>query len=112
VIGSGVNNAVSRIGGLVGIAVVGIIMVHSFNSELDRRLATMDLSPEVERSTDAKRDRLAGAELLSHVDERMRAELQRAVDESFIFGFRLVMPAAAVLALASAFVAWKMIENE
>ena len=111
-VASGVNNAVSRIGGLLGVALLGIVIVHSFNRELDRRLATIEVPPEVRQSMDAQRDRLAGAELPSHVDERLRADLQRAVDESFVFGFRLVMLAAAVLALVSAFVARKMIEKE
>lgn len=111
-VASGVNNAVSRIGGLLGVALLGIVIVHSFNRELDRRLATIEVPPEVRQSMDAQRDRLAGAELPAHVDERLRADLQRAVDESFVFGFRLVMLAAAVLALASAFVARKMIEKE
>jgi EmrB/QacA subfamily drug resistance transporter len=111
-IASGVNNAVSRIGGLLGVAVLGIIMVQSFNSELDRRVGPLAVPPEVRRLIEAQRDRLAGAELPSHVNERMRAEVERAVDESFIFGFRLVMLTAAVLALASAFVALEMVENK
>src|SRR5216110_3122728 len=71
-VASGVNNAVSRIAGLLGIAVLGIIIVHSFNRELDRRLARMDLSPEVRRAIDAQRIKLAGAELSSIADERAR----------------------------------------
>ena len=109
-IASGVNNAVSRIGGLLGVAVLGIIMVHSFNRELDRRLATMDVSAEEGRSIDAQRDRLAGAELPSSIDKRTRAALKQAIDESFVFGFRLVMLTAGGLALVSAFVALKVIE--
>jgi EmrB/QacA subfamily drug resistance transporter len=110
-IASGVNNAVSRIGGLLGVAIFGIIIVHSFNHELDGRLAALDVSTELRRSIDAQRDRLAGAELASHVDERTRTELKRAFDESFIFGFRLVMLSAAILALTSAYVTFKVIEN-
>jgi len=110
-VASGVNNAVSRIGGLLGIAVLGIVIVHSFNRELDGRLARMDLSAQVRLSIDEQRTRLAGAELLSSIDERTRIALKQAINESFVFGFRLVMLTAAGLALVSAFVALAVIEN-
>jgi len=110
-VASGVNNAVSRIGGLLGIAVLGIVIVHSFNRELARRLAPMDLAPEVRRSIDEQRVRLAGAELPSSIDERTRFALKQAIDESFVFGFRLVMLTALGLALASALVAFTVVEN-
>ena len=110
-IASGVNNAVSRIGGLLGVAVLGIVIVHSFNGELDRRLASLDISPETRQAIDAQRDRLAGAELPSTIDERNLHQLERAIDESFVFGFRRVMLSAAVLAVASALAALKIIEN-
>jgi len=104
-VASGVNNAVSRIGGLLGIAVLGIVIVHSFNRALDGRLARMDLSAQVRLSIDEQRTRLAGAELPSSMDERTRIALKQAINESFVFGFRLVMLTAAGLALVSAFVA-------
>jgi len=67
----GVNNAVSRIGGLLGIAVLGIVIVHSFNRALDGRLARMDLSAQVRLSIDEQRTRLVGAEcLLAWTSER------------------------------------------
>jgi hypothetical protein len=109
-VASGVNNAVSRIGGLLGIAVLGIVIVHSFNRELDRRLG-MDLSPEVRLSIDEQRARMAGAELPSSIDERTRIALKQAINESFVFGFRLVMLTSLGLALLSAFVAFAVIEN-
>ena len=111
-VASGVNNALSRIAGLLGIAVLGIVIVHSFNRELDRRLAPMELSPEVRRVIDAQRIKLAGAELSSIADERARLALKQAIDESFVFGFRLVMLTSLCLALASAFVASMVIENK
>jgi len=110
-VASGVNNAVSRIGGLLGIAVLGIVIVHSFNRELDRRLAPMDLAAEVRRAIDEQRVRLAGAEIPSSIDERTRVALKQAIDESFVFGPRLVMLTALGLALASALVAFTVIEN-
>jgi MFS family permease len=111
-VASGVNNAVSRIAGLLGIAVLGIVVVHSFNRELDRRLAPMELSPEVRRDIDAQRVKLAGAELSSSAEERPRLALKQAIDESFVYGFRLVMLTSLCLALASALVAFMVIENK
>jgi EmrB/QacA subfamily drug resistance transporter len=111
-VASGVNNAVSRIAGLLGIAVLGIVIVYSFNRELDRRLAPMELSPEVRRFIDAERVKLAGAELSFSAEERSRFALKQAIDESFVFGFRLVMLTSLCLALASAVVASRMIEPD
>ena len=41
----------------------------------------------------------------------MRVALKQAIDESFVFGFRLVMLTALGLAVASAMVAFAVIEN-
>ena len=60
---------------------------------------------------DTQRIKLAGAELSSSADEGPRRALKQAIDESFVFGFRLVMLTSLCLALASAFVAFMVIEN-
>ena len=111
-VASGVNNAVSRIAGLLGIAILGIIMLHAFNHALDRHLASMEIAPEARRFIDNQRDRLAGVELPPSMDEGTQAVLREAIDESFVFGFRLVMMTAVGLALLSALSAWTMIENK
>jgi EmrB/QacA subfamily drug resistance transporter len=108
-IASGINNAVSRIGGLLGIAVLGIVVLHTFNRELDQRLARLDLPPEVRRSIDDQRVRLAGTELPLGIDEQTRVALRQAINESFIVGFRVVMMTAVGLALVSAICALIMI---
>jgi len=71
----------------------------------------MELSAEVRRVIDAQRVKLAGAELFS-AEERLRLALKQAIDESFVFGFRVVMLTLLGLALASALVAFTMIENK
>jgi EmrB/QacA subfamily drug resistance transporter len=106
-IASGVNNAVSRVGGLLGIAVLGIVIVQAFNRELDHRLARPDISPEVRRSIDEQRVRLAGARLPPGVNNQTRIALTQAINESFVIGFRIVMMTAVGLALAS--VLWALI---
>jgi hypothetical protein len=60
---------------------------------------------------DQQRTRLAGAEIPTTIAGETRAELTQAIKESFIFGFRMVMLAAAGLALVSALVAFKLIDT-
>ena len=108
-IASGINNAVSRVGGLLGIAVLGIVVLHVFNRELDQRLARLDVPPEVHRSIDEQRVRLAGAEVPPSIDDQTRVAVTQAINESFVVGFRVVMMMAIGLALVSAICALIMI---
>jgi hypothetical protein len=107
-----VNNAVARTAGLLGIAVFGIVILHASGHELDRHLSQWTVTPEVRRSLDEQRVRLAGAELSSDIDDETRAALRQAINESFVFGFRTVMWVAVGLALASSLSAFIMIEDK
>jgi EmrB/QacA subfamily drug resistance transporter len=110
-IASGINNAVSRTAGLLGLAAFGIVMLHGFNVGLDRRLSGLDLAPEVREAISAQRSRLAGMELPTTLDEEKRRLLEEAVAVAFVRGFRAVMLAAAALALLSALSAALMFEK-
>ena len=109
---SGVNNAVSRTAGLLGIAVLGIVILHAYGSELDRRLSVLSISSEARKSIDEQRGKLAATEPPAGLTDERRAELKTAVSESFVHGFRVVMTIAAALALASALSAFMMIEGK
>ncbi|MEK6288392.1 MAG: MFS transporter [Acidobacteriota bacterium] len=108
---SGINNAVSRTAGLLGIAILGIVILHAYSGEVDRRLALLRISPETRRSIDEQRVRLGATEIPA-VDDQTRVALKQAIDESFVLGFRVVMTAAVGLALASALSAFMMIEGK
>ena len=111
-VASGINNAVSRTAGLLAVALLGIVMLHTFNSQLDRRLTSLGIATEIKQSLDQQRSKLAGAELGENLDPIVKTELKHAVNESFLAGFRRVMAVAAVLALLSAFSAWLLIEGK
>jgi EmrB/QacA subfamily drug resistance transporter len=111
-IASGINNAVSRTAGLLAIAVLGIVMLHSFNSHLDRKLQTLGITPEVKQALVDQRSRLAAAEIPKNVDPALGQTLKQAVDEAFVYGFRRVTAVAMILALLSALSAWLLIEGK
>jgi hypothetical protein len=111
-VASGINNAVSRTAGLLGIACFGILMLQVFDGAVDRRLRSLDLPPEARRAMDEQRASLAGAETPPGLSAETRTALERAVADSFVSGFRACMSAAAVLALLSALSAALMIRGK
>jgi Flp pilus assembly protein TadB len=108
-IASGVNNAVARGAGLLAIAVLGIVMLHSFNHAIDRRLVDENASPVVWQSLQSQRNKLAGASLPEELDQMTRQLIGQAIGESFVHAFRLIMAIGATLAVVSAIVAWLLI---
>jgi EmrB/QacA subfamily drug resistance transporter len=108
-VASGVNNAVARSAGLLAIAVLGIVMLHVFNDGLDRRMAGLKLPAAVLQSLQAQRTKLAAAAVPKNQDQTTRQAIRRAVDESFVSGFRAIMAIGAALAVASAATALTLI---
>ena len=101
-IASGVNNAVARSAGLIAIAALGIVMLQVFNHALDRRLAEWKVPGSVSRSLQVERTKLADMALPDNQDPATRQLIRRAINESFVSGFRVVMIIGTALALASA----------
>src|SRR5947207_5407784 len=101
-IASGINNAVARTASLVAIAVLGIVMLHVFNHALDSRLAEWNVPPSVTRSFQMQRTKLAAIAIPEDQDPASQQLIRRAIDESFVSGFRMVMLIGAALAVASA----------
>jgi len=109
-VASGVNNAVSRIAGLLAIAVLGIVMLQSFNHALDARLPDLNLPPAAQKTLETERAKLAGADV-SRLPPKVRTSLKEAIDYSFVDAFRRVMLIGAALALVSAIAAWALIDS-
>jgi EmrB/QacA subfamily drug resistance transporter len=108
-IASGINNTIARTSGLLAIAVFGVVMLQVFGSNLNRRLAQIQLSNEERQSLETQRVRLTGMELPGTLSPTARQEVEDAVADSFISGFRLVMAISAALAIMSALSSWLLI---
>ncbi len=109
-IASGINNAVSRVAGLLAIAVLGIVMLQAFNHALDTNLSGSPSS--IRQSLDQQRTKLAAAVLPQNIAPTARAQLRDAIDRAFVAGFRAVMFAGALLATGGAICAWWLIKAE
>ena len=99
---SGINNAASRVAGLLAVALFGLIMTSTFSRSLHRELERAELMPHVIEAVEKQRNKLAAIELPAGMDAQDAVTANRAIAEAFVAGFRRVMLISAGLALASA----------
>jgi EmrB/QacA subfamily drug resistance transporter len=104
-VASGVNNTVSRVAGLLAIAVLGLTLTSVFNRFLDRKMDALAFAPALRAEINSQRPKLAAAQT---TDSRG----SEIVKESFIAGYRIVVFIAAGLGLASALTALLLIRNQ
>jgi EmrB/QacA subfamily drug resistance transporter len=91
---SGINNAVSRIAGLLAVAVLGFVLIAVFNRDLDQRLDRLTVSAELRQQIDSQRPKLAAIRTTN-------ADARKAIAESFVTGYRAVLWIAVALSVAS-----------
>jgi len=97
---SAVNNVFSQTAGLLAVAVLGVIMFVSFDVSLDDRLANLNLPPGAEQQLEEQKVKLGAAQAPEGLDSAQSVE--RAIDEAFVSGYRVVMLVATAMSLASA----------
>jgi hypothetical protein len=102
-VASGINNAVSRVAGLLAIAVLGLVFATSFNGRLERGLGGLGLPAAERRGIEAQRAKQAAA---TSEDVRVR----RLIRESFVGAYGVVLWIAVGLSVASALSAAVLIE--
>jgi EmrB/QacA subfamily drug resistance transporter len=103
-IASGVNNAVSRVAGLLAIAVMGFVFAAVFGQRMSRGLDGLRLPAEERQRIDAQRAKLADE---TTDDPRVR----ELIGESFVSAYRVVLWIAVGLALGSSVSAVGMIDG-
>lgn len=95
---SGINNAVSRVAGLLAIAILGALLAFAFSSRLDARVAAAALPATERAAIDAQRAEMVAAKLAIARDTEV-------VKAAYTDAFRVVAAGCALLAGASALTA-------
>ncbi|HYX51529.1 MAG TPA: MFS transporter, partial [Ktedonobacteraceae bacterium] len=109
---SGVNNAVSRTAGLIAIAVFGIIVLAVFSSVLASNLSVVSVPSGLHQSIIEQQNKLVGIEIPAGLSDTTHAALQRAIAESFITSFRVIMLLSSALAICSSLSSLLLIEGK
>jgi EmrB/QacA subfamily drug resistance transporter len=108
-IASGVNNAVSRVAGLLAVAIFGILLVNVFAYRLDRSLSNLDVRPDLRQTIERQSTKLAAIEVPPGTPAIQAELIRETINKSYVTGFRSVMLLSALLSLLSALCAWLVI---
>jgi EmrB/QacA subfamily drug resistance transporter len=109
---SAINNAFSHTAGLLAVAVLGVLMFAVFNASLDGRLEAMDLPVEAREQLEGEKIKLSAAEIPAGLGTATAGAVERAIDEAFVSGYRVIMLVAAGMSLASGLSAALLIEGK
>ena len=110
-VASGVNNAVSRVAGLLTIALFGMVLTGKFGAELERRVAAIPIDPPARQEVLDHRAQLAAARPPSRLPPDRASAVRDAIAQSFVAGFRDLARASAGLSVLAAACALIWIER-
>jgi predicted MFS family arabinose efflux permease len=100
-VASGVNNAVSRVAGLLAVAVLGVILVRTFDARVRPSLDALGLPTAIRTAIEHELPKMAGADVDGAVaiDSSLRAPIRGAIAGAFVSAFRVAMMGASAIAL-------------
>jgi EmrB/QacA subfamily drug resistance transporter len=104
-VASGINNGVSRVAGLLAIAVLGAVIAGSFDSRIDEQLAGERLSPAAERSVERAKRKPFGTPNTGQIDPSEADRVDLAATDASEGSFQLGMALAGGLIVVGGVIA-------
>ncbi len=104
-IASGINNGVSRVAGLLAIAVLGALIAGEFDSRIDQNLAGTSLSAQGETAVDDAKEKPLGAADTADLPAAEAAAIEGAVSDASERSFQLGVGAAGLLMIVGGVIA-------
>jgi hypothetical protein len=96
-IASGINNAIARVAGLLGVAALGAVVAAQFASSLDSRLEGRTLSPQSRAAVEGAKERTLTEVEDSSLPPDERRVVAEATRDASVSAFRVGMGISAVL---------------
>jgi MFS family permease len=100
-IASGLNNAVSRIGQMMAVAIFGSVMLVGFRSTLAERVANLPLAPPARAELMSQARNLGATTPPAGLTPALAAEVKQAIATAFVASFRQVMLISAAISAFS-----------
>ncbi|HTK37639.1 MAG TPA: MFS transporter, partial [Pyrinomonadaceae bacterium] len=109
---SGINNAVSRVAGLIAVAAFGVAMLYVFDLGFAEKLQAIQLPDEVRQNLLSQSGKFLNLEIPQNIARDTADAIRTAVRDSFVAGFRVVSLVSAVLAVLSSIASWMLIDGK
>jgi EmrB/QacA subfamily drug resistance transporter len=110
-IASAVNNALSRLAGLVAVSLLAFVLAHGFRIRLETELRHSALQPEARAAMMAGSARLHETPIPDGLSAEQRTAAVAMLDGAFVAGFRSVMMWCAVSCWIGAVVVWGLLRG-
>jgi EmrB/QacA subfamily drug resistance transporter len=97
-VASAVNNALSRLAGLIAVSLLALVLVHGFMASLGTQLERSSLPVDARAQMVANHSHLHDTPIPQNLSGEQRSQAASVLDEAFLSGFRMVMFACAISA--------------
>jgi len=104
-IASGINNGVSRVAGLLAIAILGALIAGSFTSTIDDNISGKQLSPQAQKAVDDAKDKPLGSADTADLAAVEATTVDDAVSDASAKSFHLGVGAGGLLMIVGGIIA-------
>ncbi len=101
-IASGINNAVSRVAGLIALAALGIVLAATLGAHLDKNIPTLGLAPRTIATLNRDKNFLATGKAPPSLPQPDRTRVQSALNLAYNQAFQRTMLLCALLGFLAA----------